>query len=271
MMRRLVSGMGAATLGIAALLSVSAAQASWMMMDNFEGLTLGNIHGQNGWLLRTDAPASDPTAGNVVVDPMVPSNKVLAVTTKNARIRKAQTIANNTTATLFTRFRFTGTKNFSFGMSDIAAAGGDFNDYESQINMNNTANELKIRDAGTADVLTTLNPDTWYNLWMVIDNASDTTRVYLNTGMNGATSGNQLSNGGQTAFVFRNSGAAQPMLNLLVMTGSNPDHAGPLYLDDLYSDTGGQNLTNPVPEPGTFVLLLGGLLGLAMFGWRRKA
>ncbi len=51
--------------------------------------------------------------------------------------------------------------------------------------------------------------------------------------------------------------------------GLENNHAGPWYLDDLYLDVTGENLTNPIPEPGTVVLAVIGLVGLFLKPRRR--
>jgi hypothetical protein len=40
------------------------------------------------------------------------------------------------------------------------------------------------------------------------------------------------------------------------------------YLDNVWVDAAGQNLTNPIPEPASFALL--GLGSLLLFGRRRR-
>lgn len=56
--------------------------------------------------------------------------------------------------------------------------------------------------------------------------------------------------------------------------GLENNHVGPWYLDDIYIDTNGQNLANPipiVPEPSTVVLSLVGLFGLTFSSLRRRS
>ena len=253
-----------AAIGGLYLASVMAAPASFIILDDFNSLILGGINNQNGWAADVDSL--------VAVDPYDVNNQVLRITTTDEDGVKPLTVPNGTTATLFTRFMFTSPKNFSFGMTDVAVATNNtnFGVFEPQINMNNANNSFRIRDAGAFDHLMTASSDTWYNVWMVIDNAADTTKVYLNsTPGQSATVANLLSNGTQTAFTFRNSGGgAQPndLINFYFKTANSnaTDEAmfGYLYLDDIYYDTAGENLINPVPEPASFALL-----GFALAGW----
>ena len=62
-----------------------------------------------------------------------------------------------------------------------------------------------MNNGGTYDVLLTLLPDTWYNLWMRIDNGDDTTTVWLYdaSGADGDAADLLSNDMGTTFFQFR--------------------------------------------------------------------
>ena len=94
------------------------ANAAFVLVEDFDGLTLGDLNGQNGW-------TASATTIDVAVDPADPLNQVYQTPTASGNARKAfGSIANNSTGTLFFRFRSTGTVNYSAGASDVAAATG---------------------------------------------------------------------------------------------------------------------------------------------------
>ena len=228
-----------------ALLSMSAAIPLRAGVDedckDFQAYSLNqNVSARGGW---------SASAGSfvIVADPGNSANKVLSApnnAVSNIRLANSAnssvSIPNNATATLFLRFRFHGTMNYSFGMSDnptTAGDGGNFGDYESQFNHNDTTNTAHYRDAGNFDNLSPaspLLPDIWYNIWMVINNASDMTTVYIDstTAPGGTTSALQSSSG-KTAFTFRNGVASNPLTTLLIMTDGT---AGTTYFDEIYID-----------------------------------
>src|SRR4029434_305424 len=103
----------------------------------------------------SNAVAADPAGGTNKV--LLVQNDTSVVVRLNSTARPALLIPNNTTATLFLRFRFNGQKNYSFGMSDVSAAAA-FGDFESQFNHNNAANEARVRDAGTFKPLSPASP-----------------------------------------------------------------------------------------------------------------
>jgi hypothetical protein len=102
--------------------------------------------------------------------------------------------------------------------------------------------------------------DTWYNIWMIINNSTNTYELWIDQGIYG-TPGSALThiadpNGADFAFGFRN-GGTNPLITLLFAMGATtPALTGSLVVDDIYIDDSGANLNNPtVPEPGAAILL----------------
>jgi hypothetical protein len=155
---------------------------------------------------------------------------------------------------LFFRFRFTNQLNLSFGMSDSSVP-DQFGDFEVELSMRNSESDLKVNDDGSYSVLKVLEPDTWYNAWVLIDNALDACTIYLNAVPEGsAEESDLLDSEGQTVFVFRD-GSARNLSTFFVKTGGgNSTNSGPFYIDDIYvENTPALNLWNPtgpsVSEP----------------------
>ena len=223
-------------------------QAAFVLVDDFESLTPGNIDGQNDWR----APGG---SGNVVIDPADPDNQVLAVTTDSNYLSKPVVIQNETARMLFVRFQIVNQLNYSLGMSD-AAVPDQFGDFESELGLRNSTNEFKVNNGGTYDVLTTLVPDTWYNLWMWVDNDADTTTVWLNDmpGADAVPADILANDGGTTVFQFRSGGTLNDLRTFFIKTGGgNSQNSGPLYIDDLYQEnTDDLNLDNPTVCEGDF-------------------
>jgi hypothetical protein len=260
---------GAIALGCAA----PAAFADFTLLDDFQGLNLGNVNGQNGW-------TASSTSGTVVTDPGDAANQLLSVTTTSANVYKAlgAPLSNTSTGTLYYQMKRGDLVNMSTGLSDVAAPTG-FGDYESQLNVNSlTINPqpIRMRDAAAFDaVQETFASGVAYHVWHVIDNATDTTKLYIQS----ATAGSPVLqlNGTQSDFLFRNSTttttAANELLTFLVKTGganaTDAAHAGPLFIDNIYFDGAGSNLAVPatlissvVPEPGTLGVAALGAVGL---------
>jgi hypothetical protein len=99
-------------------------------------------------------------------------------------------IANGSTSSYYFQISSSETTpDVSFGLSDLAAPGrGDFNDFEVQIALTSDANGLRIgaRNGGTAvlDLVTGLSANTWYDIWVIVDNNKDTYDLYFGTGLN---------------------------------------------------------------------------------------
>lgn len=228
---------------------------AFLQLDNFNGLTNGPLAGRNGWV-------TTQAAFVVAEDPAGPPNKVLsAPAMAESPVYKALgtlTLSNNTTGTIFLRLRRANAAlNISAGASDVAAPTASFGDFEAQLNCNTTtAGNFKVRDAGTADAVDDFVSDTWYKVWMVVDNTRDLVTVYM---QGGALTSQTLLTGntdGETAFTFRNTTGdglntntapvANHLSTFLIRIGGS--HTGPLYVDDIYVDTAGVNLADPTVD-----------------------
>jgi hypothetical protein len=220
------------------LMWTGTARAEFVAVEDFDDLMLGPINGQNGW------SAADPTS-TVEIDPAGGPNQVLSVITESTRLYRETLLLDGTIRMLFMRFRYADQLNISFGLSDHSHP-FQFSDFDPELSLTNAAPELRINDGGTYEVLTTLEPDTWYNCWMLIDNQADQSQVWLHSrGGEGATGSDQLDSAGQTVFDFRTSSAGD-LINFYIKTGGGSGVAGPLYLDDIYQEnTDALNLSNP--------------------------
>ena len=231
------------------------AWAGWQVIDGFEAANLGTLNNQNGWV---------GTAATVIVDPDNAGNQLgwfAATANQSSNLRLASPITNGTTATLFLKLRVdtdnndtaTPVLNWSAGMADTitGTVNGEFADYEAQLNQNRDAgnpgyNQVRVRSGGSFIQMADLHPTQWYKVWMVIDNAADTVQVYLQGGQ--FPTPTQMVVGGVSAFGFRNGAAANNLTHFFVR--NTTVNSGP-FLDDLYIDYAGQNLTEPssVPVP----------------------
>lgn len=211
--------------------------SGFTLLDNFDGLNSGALDGQGGW-------ATSAATVTVANDPADAENQVMSHFGTNVRAWKALTIPNGETATVFYRMRREGSIDASFGTSDMASPSTAYSDFETQLNTQNS-DVLNVRDAGSFDPVDTFADNTWYDVWMVIDNASDTFEVYLKGGA--LTERTLLDNGAQTVFGFRNGSASNAIQTFFARTGSTSP--GSLLIDDIYSSDG-ENFSNPASGLG---------------------
>lgn len=254
--------------------SASTTFGAFTIIDNFEGLATGGLNEKNGWTAEGSFTVeTDPAnAGNQVVK----LDRGSTSTAQRAYKSLSATIANGSSGTLFQRFRYEsnadapgGGSNSAFGLSPVATpgTGGTYGSFKTLLNIQHGAAGLRVRDAGTAEELTTpAKIDTtgvYYNLWTVIDNDADTYEVYVQRDGDANFSTQTLITSGTDPNNFRENTTDGDLATFLFV-GQN----GVTYLDDLYIDNTGTNLANPtIPEPSAALL---SLLGAAILLRRKR-
>lgn len=232
----------------------TAGVASRFLVDNFESYALGDVRttASPPWTAHQDTTLADIENFS--------GNKVLtygwAGGTRGASrsLPDATTIENGETATFFFRINSkTDDPDHNFGLGDQASTGTvDFADFETQLRMKQgtTAGTFAIdaRNGGgfTSTLASGLALNTWYNLWMVVNQSNDTYDLFMNTGTAAATAANKLNT---TPLAFRN-GTTSELNTILALSASAPIDNG-VRIDDLYSFNG-FDLSNPLVgfDPG---------------------
>ena len=163
-------------------------------------------------------------------------------------------IDNSTTATVFFRINSkTDVPNHSIGLGDRATTTTvDFGDLETQLRVKQgtTAGTfaLDARSGGsfTSTLASGLALNSWYNIWMVVNQATDKYDLYMNSGTGAATAANKLNS---SPLSFRN-GTTSDLNYFLALAGSAPVDNG-VRIDDLVY-LSGIDLTNPAAgfDPG---------------------
>ena len=203
-------------------LATGIVRGEFILVEDFEGLELGPIDGQNGW-------NASSTTTQVVTLPGEGVNQVLNLTANPAVVNKSVTVENGETRMLFLRFRYVGQHNYSFGMSHLSSP-VEFDDFGPELRKRAAFDNFSIHDGQNYVDLTTLVPAAWYNLWALVDNASGNTQVWLHSRPGeGAVATDQLDSGGQTVFNFRTN-ANTDLINFFVKAADGGSGNDPLSL-----------------------------------------
>ena len=215
------------------------ALAAWAEIDTFDSRDPGLLDGQGDWVATE--------IYEVVTDPTDAQNQVLQVLpvggAENAFSELSEALEDGTTGSLY--FRFWPSDDLShmnFGLSDVNPPGdGGWNDFEAQIR-DNQQGGLDFRDnGGFTNLLDFLEIEEWYQVWMVIDNNEDVLQGYIQSEVSFPEQ-TPLTAGAQDTFDFR-FGTDDPLSTFYLRAGAN--HEGDWYLDDVYLDLDGENLSVP--------------------------
>ncbi len=208
---------------------------SWSLVDNFEDAFT--------WSVRKNVAYSE----SLVDDPFDASgSRVFSIFTGSLtpgdyRATTAiPAIPEGSIATVYQRFSYNDPEiDVLMGISDMSVV-DDYNDYENGLRIYFQYNQMEARAGGAYERIgdDLLQLETWYEAWTVIDNAADTYDVYIRGGSNypGLT---LLA----SDIPFRN-GTGNSILSYAI--SYNTDWCeGTFYLDDVYVDPAGINLTRP--------------------------
>ena len=200
----------------------------WKVAHDFTGADEGPLEGFGGW---TSADAGIQLGSD-------DGNKLLSASGsgQNAYASLGGTIPSGSTGTVFFRARSGETPDFVLGVSDVAEP-NTWDHYEGYLRFFET--NIDIRDGGGfTPVVEDISENTWYNLWLVLDNDTLETTLYYSTG------GEAPQLGGKGAFRMTDGNTNHgDIINFLVRSG-NTHVKG--ELDDIYLASG-ENLAIPQP------------------------
>lgn len=265
------------TLAIAGLLSISSSQAAFVLLDNFDSYAQGpDITAANAAWSSNDTPSNpfavtaDPggRAGNSLQSAAIPSGG--QGESPVARLGLSGTAG--TTSTLYFEYYSTNadlTVDVGVGPADGGDGFENFNTYHGFLGPRTNPAEsgnAYARDGNTTkfplDQDALFQPDTWYSVWMVVDDVSQNTNIYVQGGL--FVNQTQLTAAGDGDFGFRSS---NPFTSFMVAKGRNTAPGEDFYIDNLHLDVGNVNL-NQIPEPSSVLLVC--LLGVVVGAARRS-
>jgi rhamnogalacturonyl hydrolase YesR len=220
------------------------AEMGWSRVEDFEGST-------PSWVTR-NALTGGAGSAQIIEDPWAnSSNHVLAV--------NAGTVLGNHfsislpigpvlgtgTVTVYQRIGIEHSfLDVTWGLSDVVNPTA-YADYEVVLRSSQVGKWEAYDGSGYTVIAPVLQqPKTWYELWLVVRNSEDRFDVYLRGGTQYSEPVLLAQN-----VQFRNGGSADLVSYFVVInngTASIPKGTGSLYIDDLYMDSTGVNLTTPV-------------------------
>ncbi len=206
---------------------------AWVAAHDFDALDEGPLDGFGGWVSADPGTAIGSEDGNKVLESTGPG--------QNAYALLGGTIPSGSTGTVFFRARAGEMSDFVLGTSDVADPNA-WDHFEGYMRFSGT--NIDVRDGGGfTPAVENFSFDTWYNIWLVLDNDALETSLYYSTGEEPA----QLGMKGAFRMTDGNTEHGD-LINFLVRTGNA--HEGTGQLDDIHLASG-ENLTIPgASSPG---------------------
>ncbi|MBN8456934.1 MAG: autotransporter-associated beta strand repeat-containing protein [Verrucomicrobia bacterium] len=222
-------------------------RAQFVLVDNFETHTLGAaLTADADW--KSQAGNNPATGGTIVNDGGSKAARILGGSNNGGYYTGlgTQTIADNTTGTAFFRFR-----SDPAAWLQIAAYLTDWqpnnatwynHDEAGFYSRWNQGDGTSVRPQWNKGTVTNVAGGTWYNVWIVANNTTNTFDLHMSQGTDGAVGGVTSFTVG-TGITFRTS--AGDLDHLMFMDTDGNSTTG-IVLDDIYVDKTGANLANPV-------------------------
>ena len=248
------------------------ASAAYVLVDDFEDLTVGNtLKATNGYDGNSNSTSvtviADTDGGDQAINVTGPQGE-----TNIGKDLPFGGVEDGTTGTLFLQMRVseatTTDQNFVFSLGNSTSFFGNALAFKLRANTPGDPTRVSLENAeGVAGGVGVL-PGVTYDVYAVIDNPAgpdgsldlylqsdadptfaSLTQVYAADDFTKPFGGSPANTADITRFAFNK------------FNGSN------LVVDNVYYDDAGVNLTNPIPEPGTLGLAAA---GLAAFALRRR-
>ena len=261
--------LAALALAGAAALSASPARAAFVLVDNLESRNLGPVNGQGNFSVipentsTVNVVQTDTTNGKVVQ--VGPVNDFAKALSNNA---PAFAATPGSTATYFFQVQVPTASagqvvDVSYGAGRAPTSASDFGAFNAQFRITGNAGAVSARNGGAfTNQLATVSTGVFNNVYLVVNTAASTYDIYLTTGSRDATAADRIA----TNLALR-----PPVSATNAFLGITGNATAATRFDNLYVDTAGVNLTNPVPIPEpTAAALVAGVAGALSLRRRRR-
>jgi hypothetical protein len=222
--------------------------ASRLLIDNFDSYAVGNV------LNVANPPWTPHDNTTLAAIQSFNGSNVLTYGQASGSVGTSRPlpqpaiIDNQSTATFFFQLASkTNNPNNSFGLGAQASTGAvNYDDYATELRIkqgtthSTFAIDAQNGGAFTSTLASGLALNTWYNIWMVVNQPNDTYDLYMNTGTGAATTANKLNS---TPLAFRN--GTNSDLNEILALASNASVDEAVMVDNLYYQSG-VDLSNPL-------------------------
>lgn len=230
----------------------SPATAAFTLVEDFESYTVGTYNGGSTAFVANGGPWQSSNGGATGLVSIENDGDNYLAWGWNAGVRGANrtapTIADGDVGAYYFQISTTdATPDTSYGLSDLATGGlANFGDFEVQVALTYSAADgirFGARNGGTFQQLVTgLSADTWYDVWVSVDNAADTYDVYFGTSGDPSILGSKVADD----FGFRNGAASNDLVTFMTLANNHEDNNA--NLDNIYYSN------TAIPEPSSVAL-----------------